>query len=93
MLPYSDEQFGDAFIRTFSEHVEQDDLVWHRDRRDREVEVFFSSGWKFQFDNEMPFELKKGDVLFVPKNKYHRLIKGSTNLILKITEKEADEIV
>lgn len=85
-VPYKDEHSGDHFVRIFNENIKEEELVWHRDKQDREVEVIFSSGWKFQFDNEMPFELKLNDKLFVPKDYYHRLIKGKSNLILKIKE-------
>jgi len=83
---YSDHQIEDGFIRLFYRETEQTELVWHRDKRDRTVEVLFGDGWKFQYDNHMPKELKVGDILEVKSMEYHRLLKGDTKLILKITE-------
>jgi len=38
----------------------------------------------FQFDNELPQLLK--NVIFIPRNTYHRVIKGTTNLTVHILE-------
>ena len=37
-------------------------------------------------DNELPQVLKKGDVLDIPKEVYHRVKKGISKLVIKITE-------
>lgn len=76
--PYED--IGD--IRIFSKEVQQDQLVWHRDREDRTIEVVGDTDWQFQFDNKLPQPLKSG--IFIPKGVYHRIIKGSTDLKIKI---------
>ncbi len=68
-------------IREFNDDVTQDDLVWHRDREDRIIEPLHKTDWKFQYDNELPIELNR---LFIPKGTYHRLIKGSSSLKLKV---------
>ena len=73
-------------VRTFDEDVESSELVWHRDKKDREVKIIKGSGWKFQMDNELPLELKKGDVLNIPKETFHRVIKGSGKLVIEIKE-------
>ena len=78
--PYKDK----GNIRTFLPNVDQEQLVWHRDREDRIIEVIKNTDWQFQFDNELPQPLKTD--LFIPKGVYHRLIKGSG--ILKITIKK-----
>jgi hypothetical protein len=77
---------GDSFIRLFDESVDSEELVWHRDKRDRMVEVISGTGWKFQYDNNMPFELKTGMRFYVGSQSYHRLLKGKTELLLRITE-------
>ena len=77
---------GNRFMRYFSEGVESDEMVWHRDENDREVEVIKGHGWQFQYDNEMPKPIKEGDVLLIKAMEFHRLIKGKTELILRITE-------
>ena len=71
-------------IRTFSKDVDEMDLVWHMDDKDRKVEILEGEGWKFQRDNELPFDILKGDIIFIPRHQIHRIIKGKTNLKIKI---------
>lgn len=82
--PYSQRRENNLIVRTFSQDVNEDELVWHRDERDREVTVLQETDWKFQFDNELPQLLK--DVIFIPKNTYHRVIKGTGELNIQILE-------
>ena len=86
--PYKDfKTFGkeDKKIRTFKrEHLKATDLVWHRDNENRQIKVLFGSGWKFQRDNDIPVELKRGDVFEVKKEEWHRIFKGSTDLVIEI---------
>jgi len=84
--PYSEEVQNEVILRVFKEDVENDELVWHRDRKDRKVEIIESNNWLFQFEDQLPIEMKKGDVLNIPKESYHRIIKGSNDLIVKIFE-------
>ena len=71
-------------IRTFSSDVDEMDLIWHTDKEDRDIEVLEGTGWRFQRDNELPLELKEGDRIFIPKYQVHRVIKGETDLKVKI---------
>jgi hypothetical protein len=66
-----------------------EEFIWHRDMRDREIYVVAGYGWKFQKENKMPFELKEGDTINISRMEYHRLINedADTGLILKIIEK------
>ena len=41
--------------------------------------------WMFQMDNEIPKRLSENK-LFIPKETYHRLLKGTGNLKVKIYE-------
>ena len=82
--PYRQKRENNLIIRTFSQSVSEDELVWHRDEKDREVTITENSNWMFQFDNELPQVLK--GVIFIPKNTYHRLIKGTGELTLSIVE-------
>lgn len=84
--PYSEEIENDVIIRIFEEDVDNDELVWHRDKKDRRVEIIESENWYFQFEDNIPIEMKKGDVLNIPKESYHRIIKGKNNLKVKIFE-------
>ena len=43
-------------IRRFKGDVNPEDLIWHRDKETRLVTVIKSVGWKFQFDEQLPFE-------------------------------------
>jgi|TARA_B100001059_G_scaffold182740_1_gene183981 hypothetical protein len=74
-------------LREFKEDVDDNELIWHRDKSDREVTVLSGYNWKLQMDDELPEELKHGRVYHINKMVYHRLIKGSGKLLLKIREK------
>lgn len=73
-------------IRTFPETVWEEDLVWHRDREDRTVKILSGAGWQLQMDNQLPKQLWGGDTHYIPKLTYHRLIKGSGELVVEIIE-------
>lgn len=74
-------------IRMFPETVWEDDLVWHRDAENRTVKVLSSNGWKLQMDDQLPKELVIGETHYIPKNTYHRIIKGIGELIVEIVTK------
>ena len=86
MKPYSEQTEHDYVLREFSQDISTLELVWHRDKRDRIVEVLEGEGWEFQMDNELPQVLKKGDVMEIPKETYHRVKKGNSKLVIKIIE-------
>ncbi len=71
-------------IRTFSKDVDPLSLVWHSDREDRMIEVLEGEGWKVQLDNRLPLTLVKGDRIFITKGEIHRVLKGTTDLKIKI---------
>lgn len=82
-LPFNEEKLSDnTFIRTFYQDVDSGDLYWHRDFEDRIIEPLEENDWKFQLDNELPIDIK-GEI-FIPKGIYHRIIKGSGNLKIKL---------
>jgi len=86
--PYNDLGMEtNLFLREFEEDVNDSELIWHRDKSDREVTVLSGYNWKLQMDDELPEELKHGRVYHINKMVYHRLIKGSGKLLLKIREK------
>jgi hypothetical protein len=82
--PYSQIRENNLIVRTFSQDIDEEELVWHRDREDRQVTVLEETDWQFQFDNELPQVLK--NTIFIPKNTYHRLIKGTGELNVHIIE-------
>tara|TARA_R110000850_G_scaffold58447_4_gene135763 strand:+ start:406 stop:651 length:246 start_codon:yes stop_codon:yes gene_type:complete len=69
-------------IRTFPKDVDPMELVWHRDREDRVIDAHHTTDWMFQFDNQLPGKITR--LLFIPKNTYHRLIKGTGDLIIRV---------
>ena len=79
-MPYTD----NSNIRTFSKDVNTMDLIWHMDDEDRNIEVLEGKGWKFQRDDELPLELTEGVHIFIPRHQVHRVIKGTTDLKIKI---------
>lgn len=86
--PYNEVSEGNnTYIREFSVDTNSSELVWHRDKEDREVTILEGSGWKFQYDNELPFELNEGDTINIKKLEYHRIIKGNTNLKIRLLKK------
>jgi len=85
--PYNDVMETDFFLREFQHDVDEGELVWHRDKSDREIAVLSGNGWKLQMDDELPEELTQGRLYHINKMVYHRLIKGSGKLLLKIREK------
>ena len=85
--PYIQVVEDDYMIREFSESVDPMELVWHRDKEDREVTVIEGEGWKLQMDNDLPREMTVGETYRIPAMEYHRIIKGKDNLLLQIKEK------
>jgi len=54
------------------------------DREDRTIEVIENVNWQVQLDNNLPQLLK--ETIFIPKETYHRVIKGEGNLKVRITK-------
>lgn len=73
------------YIRTFSSKINENELVWHFDKEDRIIIPIEENDWQFQMDNDYPQKINKE--IFIPKGEYHRLIKGTTELKLKLIKK------
>lgn len=83
MLPFKETKLGDnEFIRVFHQDTDSGDYLWHRDHEDRIIESIGETDWMIQLDNELPKVIK--DKVFIPMGVYHRVIKGSGNLIIKM---------
>ena len=76
-----------VFVREFSSNVDPEELVWHRDQEDRLITVTESVGWHIQRDNKMPVEMKAGDQFFIPALEWHKVIKGTGNLLIEVDTK------
>lgn len=93
MKPYKESKNGNIIRRTFSHDVSESELVWHRDREDRIVLPLNENDWMVQFDNQLPTKLVVGEEYFIPKNVYHRVIKGNGDLMVEIIETNFDDDV
>ena len=83
ILPFKENKLSDnVFIREFSQITDSGEFMWHRDREDRIIESIETTDWKIQLDNELP-KVIEGEV-FIPMGIYHRLIKGTNNLKIKL---------
>ncbi len=85
--PYDEEkdEFG-VIKRTFYETADSDEFVWHRDKKDRLVTPINETDWSIQFDNELPKKMVVGETIEIPRESFHRVIKGSGDLIIEIEE-------
>jgi hypothetical protein len=83
-FPFNEHIENGYYIRTFSEGVDDGELVWHRDKEDRIVKSIGDTDWMIQMDNELPKPLT--EMVYIPKNTYHRVIKGSGDLTVKINK-------
>ena len=69
-------------LRTFSEKVHSEDLLWHWDEEDRIISTNQETDWLFQFDNKLPQRIQGR--IEIPKGMWHRLIKGTGDLSLTV---------
>ena len=83
MRPYVDlESSANTVIRRFGADIDPIELMWHRDDETRIVETVGETDWKIQLDNQLPTFMNVP--IFIPKHMWHRAIKGTGNLRLKI---------
>lgn len=87
MNPYSENITSDESIveRLFEESCTQEELLWHRDPEDRIVESIGNTDWMIQLDNQLPISLIPP--VRIPKETWHRLIKGTGNLKILVNLK------
>tara|TARA_S200002703_G_scaffold128534_1_gene115350 strand:- start:1073 stop:1351 length:279 start_codon:yes stop_codon:yes gene_type:complete len=85
--PYTDLEVTSKYIiREFDQNIDPIELMWHRDDEDRVVEIIEETDWKLQLDNSLPTSLQER--IFIPRHKWHRVIKGTGTLKLKIYKNE-----
>ncbi len=81
--PYVDLEINNKYIiREFSQNIDPIELMWHRDDEDRTIEILGETDWAIQLDNNLPTSLNEH--IFIPRHQWHRVIKGTGNLLLKI---------
>lgn len=62
-------------IKIFPIEKNSNEFSNHRDSQDRYLEIISGEGWKIQFNEEIPIELFKKDIIFIPKMTWHKIIK------------------
>ena len=87
MNPYTEQKIWDnIYLRTFSADTPETDLIWHLDKEDRIIEATHFTDWKFQFDDQLPVSLN--NLITIPKNTFHRIIKGTDDCTLRIIKQD-----
>jgi hypothetical protein len=82
-LPFKETKISNnTFIREFNQYTESGEFMWHRDHEDRIIESVDTTDWLIQIDDELPKKIE-GEV-FIPMGVYHRLIKGTGDLKIKL---------
>jgi hypothetical protein len=86
---YFDTEIDNYVIREFDEDSDSDDLTWHRDAEDRIIRSIKETDWMIQIEDQLPeviineIEIKSGV--------WHRLIKGTGDLTLKIIKENGKQ--
>lgn len=83
-FPFEESFEKNYIVRTFSENVDDKELVWHRDKEDRIVKAIGKTDWMVQLDNELPRPLT--EMVYIPKNTFHRVIKGTGDLKVRVNK-------
>jgi hypothetical protein len=74
-------------IRCFTQDITQEELEWHQDQEDRLIVHWCGSvDWLFQYDDCLPISID--DPIFIERYDWHRLIKGTGDLFLKVIKFE-----
>ena len=81
--PYTDLLVTSEYIiREFDENIDPIELMWHRDDENRTIEIIGDTDWMIQLEDKLPTSMN--NPIFIPKHAWHRAIKGTGNLKLKI---------
>ena len=91
MKAYKETINNNIIRRSFSKDVNENELSWHRDKKDRVVIVLENNDWMIQFDNELPKKFNINEEIFIPKNTFHRVIKGSGDLMVEVIETDFED--
>jgi hypothetical protein len=80
--PYKEITHENCVIRIFDSECDPEELKWHRDHEDRTVIPLNENDWHYQEDNKLPIPIDSK--IFIPTGLWHRVIKGSTKLVVMI---------
>lgn len=75
------------YKRHFPSFTHANQLKWHMDDEDRLITSPIVTDWKIQLEDQLPVSLN--NPIFIKKHQWHRLIKGTGYLNIKITKYEA----
>ncbi len=82
-LPFIETKLAEnIFIREFDVNTDSIEYSWHRDKEDRTISSIDKTDWLFQMDENIPTLIE--NEIFIPKGIYHRIIKGTNNLKIKL---------
>jgi hypothetical protein len=81
-LPFKQINYGNKLVRKFNPSLEDDDLKWHYDLEDRTIIPIGTNDWMLQRDNQLPEKINKK--FFIKAGEWHRVIKGTTELVVEI---------
>ena len=90
MFPFKEEFLEDnknyiLVKREFEKNISSEELIWHRDREDRDIVLKEGSGWYIQYDNSLPILMEKEINYSIPKETWHRIInKNNTKLVIEV---------
>ena len=65
--------------------------TYHMDLEERKVTVISGTGWKFQYEGESQINMTKDLVITIPAMKSHKIIKGTSDLVVNIDIEELEE--
>lgn len=85
-LPFNEIKIDNIYYRTFDSNINENELKWHFDEQDRIVVCEYDTDWLFQMDNELPVKILKNKEFFIPEGEYHRIIKGTGDLTVKVVK-------
>lgn len=86
-FPFQEVALGNnEFIRLFYANLDTSELIWHWDREDRDIQVLQAGGWKYEEEGLKVKALKDGEQFFIPQGKWHRVLKGGGDLIIKVVK-------
>lgn len=85
-LPFNEIKIDNIYYRTFNSNINENELKWHFDEQDRIVVCEYDTDWLFQMDNELPVKILKNKEFFIPEGEYHRIIKGTGDLTVKVVK-------
>jgi len=81
--PYTDLLVTSEYIiREFDENIDPIELMWHRDDENITIEIIGNTDWMIQLEDKLPTSMN--NPIFIHKHTWHRAIKGTGNLKLKI---------